>query len=63
MTATVYGVPDLTELRPLMSKPVTTVAMSFSNDPYPGLKATGFSGEAVAQLSTVTFSQRTAWLQ
>jgi uncharacterized protein YcbK (DUF882 family) len=63
MTATLYGDPDLTELRSLMSKPTTAVAMSFSKDPYPGITATSFSGEAVVFLTTYAFSQRTALLQ
>jgi uncharacterized protein YcbK (DUF882 family) len=63
MTAMLHGEPDLTELRALMSKPTSAVAMSFTNEPYPGIKANTFSGEAVVLLSTVTFSQRTAWLQ
>jgi uncharacterized protein YcbK (DUF882 family) len=63
MTATLYGDPDFTELRFLMRKPATVVAMTFSNDPYPGIKANGFSGEAVVLLTTVAFSQRSSWLQ
>jgi hypothetical protein len=63
MTAMLYGDPDLTELRSLMSKPTSAVAMTFSNEPYPGIKANVFSGEAVVLLTTVAFSQRTAWLQ
>ncbi len=63
MTATLYGEPDFTELRALMSKPTTSVAMSFADDPYPGITANGFSGEAVVFLNTYAFSQRTAWLQ
>jgi uncharacterized protein YcbK (DUF882 family) len=63
MTATFYGDPDLTELRSLISKPATAVAMSFSNDPYPGIKANGFSGDAVVPLTTVVFPRRTASLQ
>jgi hypothetical protein len=63
MTATLYGDPDLTELRSLMSKPTTAVAMSFSKDPYPGITATSFSGEAVVFVTTYAFSQRTALLQ
>jgi hypothetical protein len=46
-----------------MSKPTSAVAMTFSNEPYPGIKANVFSGEAVVLLTTVAFSQRTAWLQ
>jgi uncharacterized protein YcbK (DUF882 family) len=63
MTATLYGAPDFTELRALMNKPTTSVAMSFANDPYPGISADGFSGEAVVFLNTYAFPQRTAWLQ
>jgi uncharacterized protein YcbK (DUF882 family) len=63
MTATLYGDPDFTELRTLMSKPTVAVAMSFAKDPYPGISATAFSGEAVVFLTTHAFSQRTAWLQ
>jgi uncharacterized protein YcbK (DUF882 family) len=63
MTATFYGDPDLTELRSLMSKPASAVAMSFAKDPYPGISANSFSGEAVVFLTTYVFSQRTAWLQ
>jgi len=63
MTATVYGEPDFTELRALMDKPTTSVAMSFTKEPYPGVSANSFSGEAVVFLNTYAFPQRTAWLQ
>ena len=63
MTATLYGEPDFTALRALMSKPTTSVAMSFADEPYPGITANGFSGEAVVFLNTYAFPQRTAWLQ
>jgi uncharacterized protein YcbK (DUF882 family) len=63
MTATLHGDPDFRELRTLMNKPTSAVAMSFSNDPYPGLKANSFSGDAVVSVTTVTFSHRTASLQ
>ena len=63
MTATLYGQPDFTELRALMNKPTTSVAMSFSNEPYPGITAERFSGAAVVLLNTYAFPQRTAWLQ
>jgi uncharacterized protein YcbK (DUF882 family) len=63
MTATVYGEPDFTELRALMDKPTTSVAMSFTKEPYPGITANNFSGEAVVFLNTYAFPQRTAWLQ
>jgi len=63
MTVTLYGEPDLTELRALMEKPSTSVAMSFTNEPYPGITPNRFSGEAVVLLNTYAFPQRTAWLQ
>jgi hypothetical protein len=63
MTTTLYGEPDFTELRALMNKPTTTVAMSFNNDPYPGISADRFSGEAVVFLTTYAFPQRTASLR
>jgi hypothetical protein len=63
MTTTLYGEPDFTALRMLMNKPTVAVAMSFSDEPYPGITTTGFSGEAVVPLSTYAFSRRTASLQ
>lgn len=63
MTTTPYGEPDFTELRTLMNKPTTSIIMSFANEPYPGMTAESFSGEAVVFLSTYVFSSRTAWLQ
>jgi len=63
MTATFYGEPDFTELRALMDKPTVSVAMSFTKEPYPGITANSFSGEAVVFLNTYAFPQRTAWLQ
>jgi uncharacterized protein YcbK (DUF882 family) len=63
LTTTLYGEPDFTGLRMLMSKPTTAVVMSFSAEPYPGISTTGFSGEAVVPLNTYAFSGRTASLQ
>ena len=63
MTATLYGEPDFTALRTLMNKPTTAIANSFGDEPYPGITATRFSGEAVVFLNTYAFTQRTAWLQ
>jgi uncharacterized protein YcbK (DUF882 family) len=63
MTATLYGEPDFTALRALMNKPSMAVAMSFTNEPYPGITANRFSGDAVVLLNTYAFPQRTAWLQ
>jgi hypothetical protein len=62
MTATLYGDPDFTELRSLMSKPATAVVISFTKDPYPGMTSSSFSGEAVVFPATYVFAERTAWL-
>jgi hypothetical protein len=58
MTATLYGAPDFTALRMMMDKPTIAVVMSFSDEPYPGITTTGFSGEAVVPLDTYVFRQR-----
>jgi hypothetical protein len=58
MTATLSGALDFTALRMLMDEPTVAVVMSFSDDPYPGITTTGFSGEAVARLNTYVFRQR-----
>jgi hypothetical protein len=57
MTATLYGAPDFDALRMLMDKPTIAIVMSFSDDPYPGVTTTGFSGEAVVPLNTYVFRQ------
>jgi len=63
MTSMLYGEPDFSELRALMNKPTSTVMMSFNDDPYPGIAANRFSGEAVVFLTTYAFERRTAWLR
>lgn len=63
MTATALGIPDMRQLRPLMDKPAAVVAMTFGDDPQPGLTAGRFSGSAVVFISTVAFDKRTAALQ
>jgi hypothetical protein len=63
MSAILYGEPDMTELRALMNKPTTAVAMSFDEAPYPGISAARFSGEAVVFLTTLAFERRTASLR
>jgi hypothetical protein len=37
--------------------------MSFDEDPYPGISAARFSGEAVVFLTTLAFRRRTASLR
>ena len=63
MTATLYGTPDLSELRTLMRKPKSALTMSFNEDPYTGMSPDRFRGDAVVFLNTHTFSQRTASLR
>jgi hypothetical protein len=58
MTVTLSGALDFTALRMLMDEPTVAIVMSFSDDPYPGITTTGFSGEAVARLNTYVFRQR-----
>jgi uncharacterized protein YcbK (DUF882 family) len=63
MTATLYGTPDLSELRTLMRKPNSALTMSFNDDPYPGMSPNRFRGDAVVFLTTHAFTQRTAALR
>jgi uncharacterized protein YcbK (DUF882 family) len=63
MTAMLYGEPDLSELRALMTKPTSSVAMAFNDEPYPGISSDRFRGEAVVFPTTTVFAQRTAWLR
>src|SRR5262249_25939035 len=55
---TLYGAPDFSALRTLMDKPTIAVVMSFSDQPYPGVTTTVFSGEAVVPPNTYVFRQR-----
>jgi hypothetical protein len=63
MTATLYGTPDLSELRTLMRKPNSALTMSFNDDPYPDMSPNRFRGDAVVFLTTHAFTQRTAALR
>jgi hypothetical protein len=63
MTAMLYGEPDFTELRALMTKPTSSIAMAFNDEPYPGISSDRFRGEAVVFPTTTVFAQRTAWLR
>ena len=62
VSVAVLGTPDYRNLRPLMHKPRTTVAMVFSNDPLLGLTSLKFSGPAVTFLPTIQDRTRTAGL-
>ncbi|MBI4275549.1 MAG: DUF882 domain-containing protein [Rhizobiales bacterium] len=63
LTATLLGSSDFRTLRPLMTKPSSAVAMSFSADPQFGIASEKFSGSAVVFVTTVLFDNRTAALQ
>jgi len=63
MTATLYGRPDLTELRNLMLKPNDSLMLSFQDDPYAGMAPDRFGGDAVVFLTTHAFTHRTASLR
>jgi hypothetical protein len=55
MNVTVYGKLDVAQVRMMMIKPVSTIAMGFSGDPYEGMQTLKFAGAAVTFLPTVTF--------
>ena len=63
LSATLIGAPDPKELRPLMRKPTSALALSFNKDPATVIPTDHFSGEAVVFLETVSFSTRTASLR
>jgi uncharacterized protein YcbK (DUF882 family) len=63
MSVSAMGDPDLTLMRSYFVKPLTTVAMSFSDDPQLGLVCDQFTGPAVAKLATQSFVMRTASLR
>ena len=63
MSTSLYGAPDTASLRPHLAKPVATVMMTFSDDPYLGMSSEQFRGNAVVFVATVTFRQRTAALR
>ncbi len=62
MRVSVYGTLNMDSWRVLMHKPVTSLAMTFTADPYEGMTSVQFGGAAVTFLPTVTFSRRTASL-
>jgi hypothetical protein len=65
LVVTQVGDPDFASLAQFMTKPATSVLMTFSNDPHLGMTAEQFTGSAVVFPATVTFanSRRTASLQ
>jgi uncharacterized protein YcbK (DUF882 family) len=63
MSVAVMGDADMTLMRSYFVKPLTAVAMSFSDDPQLGLVCDQFTGPAVAKLATQSFVMRTASLR
>jgi hypothetical protein len=63
MTATLYGRPDLSELRNLMHKPRASLMLSFGEDPFSGPAPDQFRGEAVVFMNNHAFDRRTASLR
>jgi uncharacterized protein YcbK (DUF882 family) len=55
MSSSVFGEPDMPSMRVHFVKPNTTVAMSFSGDPQPGMVCDRFTGSAVSNLPTMSF--------
>jgi hypothetical protein len=62
MTATLYGRPDLGELRNLMRKPRASLMLSFGEDAFSGPAPDQFRGEAVVFMDNHPFDRRTASL-
>ena len=63
MNITVYGKLDVRQVRTMMIKPVSSLAMTFGSDAYDGMQTLKFSGAAVAFLPTVEFGRRQASLR
>jgi uncharacterized protein YcbK (DUF882 family) len=65
LVVTQVGDPDFASLTQFMTKPASSVLMTFSADPHLGMTAEQFTGSAVVFPATVTFaaSRRTASLQ
>jgi uncharacterized protein YcbK (DUF882 family) len=57
MNVSVYGKLDVRQVRTMMIKPLSSLAMAFGSDPYEGMQTLKFGGAAVTFLPTVTFGQ------
>jgi uncharacterized protein YcbK (DUF882 family) len=55
MSASFYGRLDIRQVRMLMIKPASSVAMHFGAEPYQGMRTLRFSGAAVTFVPTVAF--------
>ncbi len=62
LTSLILGAQDFRTLAPLVQKPASSVVMTFSADPTPGLTHDRFSGSAVVFVSTVSYQTHTASL-
>jgi len=60
MGTTLFGLPDFRNLGPYMQKPVTTLAMTFGNDPNPGMTSEQFAGSALTFIGSVKFGAPSA---
>jgi uncharacterized protein YcbK (DUF882 family) len=56
MKTTQYGAPDFRNFGTYMQKPATALAMTFTDDPHPGMASEKFTGSAVTFISSVKFS-------
>jgi hypothetical protein len=63
MNVSVYGKLDVRQVRMMMIKPVSSLAMGFGGDVYEGMQTLRFAGAAVTFLPTVEFGQRQASLR
>jgi uncharacterized protein YcbK (DUF882 family) len=63
MSVAVMGDSDLTLLSAFFVKPKAAIAMTFSDDPMPGLSCDQFSGSATAKITTTSFTLHTALLR
>ena len=63
MNVSVYGKLDVRQVRMLMIKPASSLAMGFSSDAYEGMQTLKFAGAAVTFLPTIEFGQRQASLR
>jgi hypothetical protein len=60
MAATVLGDFDLTAMRTYFAKPQAAIAMTFCDDPLPGLFSDRFTGPALVTLTTTPFARTAA---
>jgi hypothetical protein len=63
MNVSVYGKLDVRQVRMMMIKPASSLAMGFTSDAYDGMQTLRFAGAAVTFLPTIEFGQRQASLR